>query len=144
MSRPPKPPDDWYAPVIRLMLEESIDFITAAAIHGQPLDPSEADKHLRRSTFKATLAAMSRDFYENKSSPSQHSKSMLIGKMLEASQKLIQNGKLKESADVLAQVAKIEGWVGPESSVTIFQELSGADLGKLREVFAAKQKQRVN
>lgn len=146
MDLTPKPTSelDWWVPqVIDAMLEERIPFHIAAnqigvyADHAMPAEEGAA--YCRRRAFKEAYAARSREFYANRSAPVNHSKAILTGKMLDHAETLSKIGKSKDAADILAQVAKIEGWTGPESTTTIFQDLSGSDFDRLRDALARKR-----
>lgn len=138
-----EPLDPWVPDVIDIMLSEHVPLHVAAARHGllfneQPMTERDGAAYARRRAFKDLYERMSRAYFAAKAADSVHTKAVLTGKMLSQSEALSQAGKHKEAADVLAQVAKISGWVGPESTTTIFQDLSGADLQVLREKLAAR------
>lgn len=127
------------------MLEERIPFLDAATILGvapaagePPCDAKWAGDCQRRKSWRDVYARVARQFYEAKASDSNHSKKILVGRMLSASEALRQMGKPKEEVEALAQVAKTEGWVGSETTVNLFSELSGADFARLRASLAAK------
>ena len=61
--------------------------------------------------------------------------------MLALAEQLTSAGKLADAEEALFKVAKIEGWVGSETTNNIFASLSGADYAKIREQLAAKQAQ---
>ncbi len=135
----PKTSETWYSDAIKLMIEERLDFATAASFCGENLSPEEAANHQRRDIFKAIHAKISREYYENKSTPAQHSKSRLIGEMRDITQRLLLQGKFKEAADVIGQTAKIDGMVGPDVQNNIFANLTGDDLVKMREALSEKK-----
>ena len=135
----PKTSETWYSDAIRLMIEERLDFATAASFCGENLSPEDAANHQRRDAFKAIHVKISREYYENKSTPAQHSKSRLIGEMRDITQRLLLTNRLKEAADVITQTAKIEGFIGPESTTNIFSNLTGDDLVKMREALSKKK-----
>ena len=132
-----KEPESWYSRVASLMLVERLDFLQACLVEGIPMSPADALKHQRRRSWRDAWEQQSRAYYEDKSSISAHSKSILKGKMLDNSERLTQAGKFKEAAEVLFQLAKVEGWVGAETSINFWDSLTGADITKLREKFAA-------
>lgn len=52
--------------------------------------------------------------------------------MINLSQKLEDEGEHDKAAEVLFKIAKMTGWVGPESTVSVFGELSQRDLDAIR------------
>jgi len=134
------PGEPWYIDAIKLMIEERLDLATAASHFGQFLGPEDAANHQRRSAFKTLHDRLSKEYYENKSSPAQHSKIRLIGEMRDITQRLLEQGKLKEAADVITQTAKMEGMIGPESTTNIFQQLTGENFANIREALSKKIK----
>ena len=133
------PPDPWWREAARMMLEESVNLETAAASLGIPdITPQVAQNIKRRKAWRDLLSKESMLFFTGKAQPSAHSKSILIGKMLMDAELLRGQGRIKDAADVLFQVAKMEGWVGPETTTNIFQTLSGDNLAKLKEQFSKK------
>lgn len=145
----PKPLSDIDPQLIDIMVAERKTLLQAAAELGIPsaafgaddkLTPERAAaSYIRRKPFRDLFAAATRTYYSDRANIASHDKTILIGKMLDNAERLSQQGKHKEASDVLAQIAKIEGWQGPESSVTIFSQLSGQDFGLLRERMAQRQ-----
>ncbi len=135
----PLPAEPWYTNVIKLMLEEHLNFLEAATHFGQYLQPEDVTNHQRRSAFKELHSRLSKEYYENKASPAQSSKDRLIGEMRDITQRLLAQDRLKEAADVIAQTAKLKGIVGPDTTLTILQQLTGEDFEKVRKTITKKK-----
>ena len=132
-------PEPWYTDVIKLMLEEHLNFLVAASYFGQNLSPEDEANHQRRSAFKELHSRLSKEYYENKASPAQSSKDRLIGEMRDITQRLLAQDRLKEAADVISQTAKLKGIIGPDTTLTILQQLTGEDFEKVRKTITKKK-----
>jgi len=51
---------------------------------------------------------------------------------------LEQQGRWKDAVDALFQIAKLDGMVGPETNISIFDSLSGLDFVALEERVARR------
>lgn len=69
-----------------------------------------------------------------------YNKDTAIGKLIALSQKLEEEGEFDKAAEVILKIAKLQGWVGPESTVSVFGELSQKDLDAIREQVAKPAK----
>lgn len=136
----PQELDTWAEQAILTALEERVPFHVAASYYlPNAMTFEQGQQYQRRKAFREAWARISREFYKSKSSGATHDKSILTGKMLAHAEALSQAGKLKDAADVLAQVAKIEGWTGPESTTHIYQSLTGSDFEQWRQDIAERR-----
>lgn len=62
-----------------------------------------------------------------------YTKDSAVGKLLALSQKLEETGEFDKSAEVILKVAKLQGWMSPDSQINVFGELSQKDLDAIRE-----------
>jgi len=123
-----------------MMLAERVSFEHAAMTLGHAFENcDEAARYMRRKAYRDAWERQQRAYYESKANPAAHSKAINTGKMLDDSDRLRQAGRFKEAAEILFSVAKMEGWVGPETSTTIFQDLSGAEIERLRDALAKRR-----
>jgi len=140
----PKPiaAQPWYTEVIKLMIEEHIDLLTAASYCEQRLEPKDAEHHQRRSSFKDLKKRLEREYYENKSSPAEFNRQVLIGEMRDLAHQLSKQGRFADALDGLFKAGKAAGMVGPETVNNVFNDLAGADIEEIRKSLAAKQVKR--
>lgn len=135
----PKKSETWYSQAIDLMLRDRLDLMRAAQLLGVELLPEEAATHQRRRAFRELYDQAARDYFESKSSVTQHTKQALVGRMLDAVDRLLILDKFADASEILFKIAKVEGWVGAETSINLFQELSGKDISEMREALKRKQ-----
>lgn len=139
MARPMKL-DDWHYEAAQYMARNGSSLKETVTELRKELTSEECHLLLRRATFQKILwEARHRYFTELGRDPS-YSKDAAIGKLIDLSQKLEESGEFDKAAEVVLKVAKIQGWVGPESTVSVFGELSQRDLDAIREKVAPKQK----
>jgi len=136
----PLDPEPWYGPVIDLMLDEHVLFEQACQLLCINLKPEEAVSHPRRQAFKKLLAQKQRRYVEDLAGPANHTKTVLVGRMLDAVQRLLDAGKVSDAAEVLFKVAKVEGWASGEGTTNVFGNLSGEQISAMREEVLKKLK----
>lgn len=105
----------------------------AATELGVALSHEEAGKILRRPTFQSMLWEARHRYFSQLGGDPNFSKDTAIGQMLDQARKLDEEGLHDKAAEVLFKIAKMNNWVGPESQVNVFGELSDADLKAIRE-----------
>jgi len=142
MARPEKL-EDWLIEAVNVMAQSGCTLREAAMQLGKAVTSEECDVILRRSSFNKLLwEARHRYFNELSSSPN-WKKDTAIGKLMNLAQKLEDDGDHDKAAEVLFKAAKMAGWVGPESTVSVFGELSQRDLDAIRETVAKDVKKGV-
>lgn len=138
------PLDPWAEQAIQTALEERIPFHVAVNTHGfmpTAMTPEQGAAYQRRKAFREAWTRQEREFYKAQSNPIVHDKSILIGRLNHIAEGLEKKGELKAGADVRVQVAKIEGWTGPESTIHIYEKLSGADFERWKQDIAERRSQ---
>jgi hypothetical protein len=137
MSRPEKE-ENWHQEAVELMVRNGISLKAAAIELGQEVTSQEADVLLRRRSFNRRLWEERHRYYTQLGNSPNFKKETVIGKLLDLAQKLEDEGKADKAGTLLFQAAKIAGFVGPDSTVTVFGELSAKDLDAIRETVAKK------
>ena len=136
--------DDWMLEAIEAMVQNGQSLKQAAMDLNQELTSAACDTILRRRSFNKLLwEARHRYFAQLGNSPN-FKKETIIGKLLALAQKLEDEGKSDKAADCLFRAAKVAGFVGPESTVSVFGELSQKDLEALRESVSKPTQPMVN
>lgn len=141
MSNEPLETEQWLTEVVDLMLSERLPFLAASTIlfPERTLSPTDAAAIQRRTSFRNLLAAATRRYYAERGSPADTDKTVLVGSMMDDAKRLRDAGKPKEASEVVASAAKILGYVGADTNVNLFGEVSHADLQrKLSEVRAKR------
>lgn len=87
----------------------------------------------KRASFQRMLFESRHVWHTELARDPNFSKDAIIGKMLVQSQKLEEEGFFDKASEVIFKIAKMMGYVGPESTVSVFGELSQKDLDSIRE-----------
>src|SRR5690242_1202712 len=114
------------------MVRQGITLRQAAADLGQMLTVEEAEDAFRRRSFTRLLwAARNRWFAEIAEDP-ERSKAAKIGQLEILAKKLEDEGAHDKAAEVIFKIAKIEGWLTPDSTVNVFGSLSAKEFAEVR------------
>lgn len=139
MATPQQPPETWYAEAIDLMIHERIPLIMAVTRLGAvapPLTVEEASAHERRKAFKDLFRAATNKFYLDAAADVKE-KDLLVGRMAANARTLENLGKHKDANDSLMAVAKIEGYVGGDTTININNE-TPAEIAEARKRLEAQ------
>jgi hypothetical protein len=93
----------------------------------------EAALILRRASFLRLLWEARHRYFAELAKDPNFSQDSVIGKLIVLAQKLEESGAHDKAGEVLFKISKIKGWVGPESQVSVFGELSQRDLDAIRK-----------
>src|SRR5260370_11836712 len=136
--------EDWYIEAIGLMVRNGLSLKQAAIELEKPITSEQAEVILRRRSFNKVVWEERNRYFASLGNDPNFKKESVIGKLLVLAQKLEDEGKADKAADSLFKAAKIAGFVGPESTVSVFGELSAKDLDSIREKISQTQPIRVN
>lgn len=132
MGRPQKI-EDWYVEAIQLMVRTGSSLKQAATELAIPVTSEDCNLIARRASFVRLLWTARHQYFAELASDPNFKKDTLVGKFLSLAQKLEEEGQHDKAAEVLFKAAKAQGWIGPESTVSVFGELSQRDLDAIRE-----------
>jgi hypothetical protein len=127
---------DWQLEAVSLMARTGCSLKQAATELKQEITTDECNLILRRASFNRLLWEARHHYFGELGSDPNWKKIVAIGKLLVLAQKLEEEGENDKAAEVLFKAMKSEGWVGPESTVSIFGELSQRDLDAIRQKVA--------
>ena len=99
----------------------------------------ECQSLIKRPFFLKLLIEERHRWYNSIGGSINLSKETSIGRMISLAQKLEDDGEYDAAADVIFKAAKISGFVGPESTVSVFGDLSQADLDAIKKSVEGKQ-----
>lgn len=125
--------EDWWVGACQYMARTGVSLQEAATALGVQISNEDAYKVLRRAGFNRILWQERHRYFNELASDPNFKKETLIGKMIVLAQRLTEEGQHDKAAEVLFKIAKMQGFVGPESTVSVFGELSQKDLDALRE-----------
>lgn len=118
------------------MLRSGCSFKQAALDLGHPLDQDEAERTTRRKDWQEIYRSEKNKFYAGVANDPTRSKSVAIGKMEVAIDRLFMAGEYDKVIAGIEKLGKLEGWIGADSSVNIFSGLTARDIAEARERLA--------
>jgi len=140
VSTDPLPIDDWVPLAIDIMLNERVTFEHAALTLSHAFEThDEAARYMRRKSWRDAYDRQSRIFYESQGTTDAATKSRLVGEMLADARALRLAGRFKEANEATANAAKLLGYNTPDTNINLFQDLSGAEIERLRDALAKRR-----
>jgi hypothetical protein len=122
----------WFREAADIMVKERINLRRAAEQLGQVLLPEEANSIFRRKLFQVILQQAKNDFYAELGKDQNRTRDILIGRMLDAIDRLADEGQAKDVTLAAFQLSKILGFVGAETEVNVMGSLTQEDIDKLK------------
>lgn len=123
----------WEIEVAEYMARTGSTIAEAATAAGVQVASTQLDAVERRKSFQELLReARNRYFIQLATSPT-WKKDTAIGILIADGQKLREAGAFDKASECVFKAAKMAAWVGPESTVSVFGELSQRDLDAIRE-----------
>lgn len=124
--------EPWLLEAADLMARTGCTLMDAASLMDQLVESDVCDAIVRRKSFNRILwEARHRHFNALANDPN-FKKDTIVGRLLSLSQRLEDQGEYDKAAEAILKAAKVAGFVGPESTVSVFGELSQADLDSIR------------
>jgi hypothetical protein len=124
--------EEWWRPAAEVMVREHMTLAEAATRLHIPITKDIASKVFRSKQFSALLRVETLRFYAEVGRNPEWSRKTAIGQLLTCIQNLMDEGEFDKAAEVILKATKVEGWLGNETQVTVFNGLSAADLERIR------------
>jgi len=122
----------WYSKLISKHVREDKSLFHCSNELDLGLTVKELEALQKDKDFAAVLRSERWKFYKEIASDPNRSKTSTIGNLLFAADRLMAKGHEDKAARIYMDVAKLEGWF-EERSVTVFGDISQADINKLKE-----------
>jgi hypothetical protein len=122
----------WYSKLISKHVREDKSLFQCSNELDLGLTVKELEALQKDKDFAAVLRSERWKFYKEIASDPNRSKTSTIGNLLFAADRLMAKGHEDKAARIYMDVAKLEGWF-EERSVTVFGDISQADINKLKE-----------
>lgn len=120
------------------MVRQGINLRQAAADLGQLLTQEEAEDTFRRRSFQRLLWAARHRFHAEIAEDPDRSKAAKLGQLEILAKKLEEQGDYDKAAEVILKIAKIEGWLTPDTNVNVFGSLTAKEFSDLRKSLEGK------
>lgn len=131
LARIPQEPT-WLAEAVDIVVRQGVGLRQAAADMGQSISQDEVEDLFRRKAFQRLLWATRHRYHTEIAEDPERGKAAKIGQLEILAQKLEAQGDYDKSAEVILKIAKIEGWLTPDSTVNVFGSLSAKEFSELR------------
>lgn len=133
-----KPTEHWYEAAADSMIREGKSLFNYTNEANLGLTARECENILRTKKFQEILRTRRNLFYKEVANDASLSRAAVKGQLVFAISKMLENGQFDKAANAIMQLAKLEGWTSDGTNVNVFNDLSQADLVKLREKFNGK------
>jgi hypothetical protein len=114
------------------MAREGITLREAATRLKVPIGSEEAANLFRTKGFQRLLRSERNRYYLEVGQDVEWRRKTAIGMLLHCVQQLISNGEFDKAAEVILKASRVEGWLGAETQVSVFNSLSQKDLETIR------------
>jgi len=128
----PEKLESWVLEAVELMARNGVTLTEAAAELEQNVTSHECENIARRKSFNKALWLARHRYANELATDPNFKKETIIGKLIALAQRLEDQGDYDKAAEATLKAAKVAGFVGPESTVSVFGELSQADLDAIR------------
>lgn len=133
-----KPQLEWFRDAAKLMVRAGMSLKMAATELQLDLDARECERILYRKEFQKVLGEEREKFYAEVAATPGRSKATAIGRMHVAIERLASEGAWDKVITGVRELARLEGWVGPETDVTVFAGLTAKDIAEAKERLKAR------
>lgn len=137
---PEKPAEHWYDGAAICMVREGKTLFKYTVEKDLGLTSTECENIQRTKKFQEILRVQRNLYYRELAVDASMSKTAVEGQMIFAITKLLENGLYDKAVAAMVSLAKLKGWATDQTSVNIFQQMTGGDITKLKETLA-KQNQ---
>ena len=114
------------------MARESLTLAEAATRLHVPITREEAAKTFKTKSFQSLLRSERLRYYAEVGRDPEWSRKTAIGQLLVCIQSLMAEGMYDKAAEVILKATKVEGWLGNETQVTVFNGLTARDFEAIR------------
>ena len=118
----------WMKQLAEEMVESGSSISVAASNLGLPLTKDELIRTANREEFQAFLRKAKNELRTRVADDPARSKRAAIGALALAIEGLLNEAKWVDAVAAIEKLAKIEGWVGSESNINIFQGMTARDI----------------
>lgn len=132
---PDKPGEHWYESAADSMVREGKTLFAYSNEKNLGLTSRECENIVRTKSFQEMLRTRRNVYYKEIANDPSLSRAAVKGKLVLCMDKMIESGQFDKAANVAMQIAKLEGWTSDGTSINVFQDLTAADLAKLRAKF---------
>lgn len=132
---PERPTEHWYEAAADAIVREGKTLFAYANEADLGLISRECENIVKTKYFQEVLRTRRNVYYKEIANDPSLSRASFKGQLAVAIQKMMENQQYDKAAAAIMSLAKFEGWTSEGTNVQVFNDLSHADLIKLREKF---------
>lgn len=129
----------WYEEAADRMVREGTPFRQVAAEKGYALTMIECEQIVNSKLFQDILWTARHRYNQDVGGNPEATKTSAAGMMLQAIQKLLDDGQWDKAIQGVEKLSKLQGWQGGDTQVNVFADLTARDFDKIRNVLAGKK-----
>lgn len=129
---PINPEQPWHQPVAEMMAREGITLREAATRLRVPIGTEDAGNLFRSKQFQRILRAERNRYFLEVGQDVEWRRKTAIGMLLHCVKQLMEAGEFDKAAEVILKASRVEGWLGAETQVSVFNGLNQKDIDSLR------------
>jgi hypothetical protein len=122
----------WYQKACEKMAREGKSLFQVSNELNMGLTVKECEELLKDKEFASTLRGERQKFYREIAQDPNRSKVSTIGNFLYLADRLTDREQFDKAANILFQVAKLEGWLENNQTINVFGDLTAKDLAAMR------------
>ena len=130
---PYKAPTAEQSLIAELVAREGISEREAVTKLGLAFSSEDISNLKRSKVYQQLLRGCRNRFYREIAVDPEWNKNAAMGQMLYLTQRLIEEGQFDKAGELLLKVAKIAGWLGPDTALTVVGAMSHNDLEEAKQ-----------
>lgn len=131
-TKAPAGEQSWYADAADRMVREGKSLPQVLSELMVSTTTEEAQAIFKTRKFQTLLWTARHKYHQELAQNPERTKQAALGQMVICIQGLMEKGEWDKAVEAILKLAKVEGWVGAETSVNVFQELKGEQFEELK------------
>lgn len=127
-----KPELEFHQPLAELIAREGVTLREAATRLRIAITSEDAGNLFRSKAFQRLLRAERNRYFLEVGQDVEWRRKTAIGMLLHCVKELMQAGEFDKAAEVILKASRVEGWLGAETQVSVFNGLNQKDIDALR------------
>ena len=118
------------------MVVEGCTLFRASQLLELGITNRECENIVRTRSFKQVLATERNKLYKEFANDPSRNRTAAVGQLVFIINKMVEAEQYDKAAKAIMDLAKLENWVGDNSTINIFNDLNAKDLAVLKAKFA--------
>jgi len=139
LARPTR--DAWYTEAAEDIVWTNVSVQEAAAKLGHVLTGEEAARLAKTPEFQRAMTKARNEYYAEIGRNPGRTKAVVLGRLDMCAEELMKQKSWDKAAEVLLKLAKVEGYVGGDTEVSVFAGLTQKEIDEVRARVTRAQQQ---